>query len=126
MHFIAAAPWRWQQERVSLGDAPRGDQTPAGAPRSQQHRQRRLVLPLSPAPIHVSGQLVPTSVPIWEAGEAKAGHGAGSPLSLGTGSSGLRAIAQPGKGTGSDGVKIKIICAVWAKVVYGSKQLPEL
>lgn len=27
---------------------------------------------------------------------------------------------------GSDGVKIKVICTAWAKVVYGNKQLPEL
>lgn len=51
---------------------------------AQWHEQGRSILPLSPTPIHVLGQSVPTPLLIWQAEEVKAGHRAGRVPSLGT------------------------------------------
>lgn len=116
MHFIAAALWRWHQERASLGDAPCGKQIPAGAPRPQQHQPRSPVLPLSPVPIHVLGQLVPTSVLLARRGD-------GSPLRWGREPQGCEPLGSEWAGMV---FKIKAICVEWAKGVYGNKQLSGL
>lgn len=100
----------------SLWDAPRGKQTPAGAPRAQRHRQQSPVLPLCPAPIHMA-----MSVPFWQVRETKPGRELAVPSRWGRPPQGC----EPLHSLGSDGVKIKAMCVAWAKV-YGNKQLPEL
>lgn len=74
MHLMAAPPWRWQQERVSLGGCFLWGAETGWGSLAMDIYVASLLAPL--------GQLTPTPVPIWLAGEAKGQQRAGSPLQL--------------------------------------------
>lgn len=121
MHFIAASPWRWQQERVSLGDAPwgmlpMGSRPQPGVPGSSGTGNR--------APCCLSAQH-PSTWPhlsrFGKSGRQKPSRELAVPSRWGRSPQGCEPLCS----LGSDGAKIKAMCVAWVKV-YGNKQLPEL